>query len=280
MKLTYYFSILLLITSCANNPEQQKQISEVIHPVQNIESAAFQNILDSNKLSGSILIYSLEKDLFYSNDFNYSNKGSLPASTFKIVNTIVGLETGIVNDSTEFIWDSVPRRIKRWEQDLSLKQAYHESCVPCYQEVARKIGVKSMNEFVSKFGYGNMLIDSSSIDHFWLQGESTISQFEQIRFLKQLHQSELDISKKTETKIKRIMLIDSNKGRKLSGKTGWSIREGNNTGWFVGWVEIEDEVYFVATKVEPQEGYDMNGFAKIRLKITLEALDALRKLGE
>ena len=90
------------------------------------------------------------------------------------------------------------RRLKVWEQDLTFKQAFHYSCVPCYQEVARKIGATRMNVWLNKLDYGQMHVDTTNIDVFWLEGDSQINQYQQIDFLKRLYRSELLISHRTE----------------------------------------------------------------------------------
>ena len=125
------------------------------------------------------MIYDNGKDTFYSNDFEWADRGFLPASTFKICNSIIALETGVIeNYSSLILWDGQKRAMKVWEQDLTFREAFHLSCVPCYQQVARQIGVDRMNEYLKKLQYGNMMVDSNSIDRFWLEGESKITQFD------------------------------------------------------------------------------------------------------
>jgi beta-lactamase class D len=115
-----------------------------------------QKLLDSSKLSGSILIFDVEKGKYFcSNDFALTKKVFLPASTFKVPNTLIGLETGIININTIFKWDGKKRKLKIWEKDLNLHDAFHASCVPCFQELAEKIGPKRMQEYLNKFEYGN-----------------------------------------------------------------------------------------------------------------------------
>ncbi len=275
MKSTYLAIALLFFAACKQKPTEQQPESETIQPVMHVETEQFQGILDSALLNGAILVYDPIENLYYSNNFEYTQQGSLPASTFKIVNSIIGLEIGAITLSDTFKYDGEKRRMKIWEKDFDLHGAYHASCVPCYQELARKIGVKNMQRYVTKFDYGNMAIDSSSIDQFWLTGDSKISQQEQINFLKRLKNDSLPITSGTRTSILNIMLLDQNKDYSLRGKTGWSIRDGNNVGWFVGWIERGDKTYYVATKVEPQEDFDMDTFARIRLQVSLEALRAM-----
>jgi beta-lactamase class D len=236
----------------------------------------FQTLIDSADVKGSILIYDLKDDKYYSNNFNWAKKGNLPASTYKITNSIIALETGVVqNDSTLFKWNGEERRLKIWEQDMIFKDAFHYSCVPCYQEVARKIGVNRMNKYLDKLDYGKMKVDSTNIDLFWLEGESQINQYQQIEFLKRFYNSELPISKRTETIMKRMIVIEEDETYKLSGKTGWSIRDGNNNGWFVGFVEIKENTCFFATNVEPNQNFNMDLFPMIRKELTFKALKQL-----
>ena len=213
----------------------------------------------------------------YSNDFSRCDIGYLPASTFKIPNSIIALETGVVeDDSTLFKWDGEKRRLPAWEQDLIFRDAFQFSCVPCYQEIARKIGVERMKEYLTKLNYGNMIVDSATIDLFWLEGESTITMNQQLDFLKRFYNSELPISERTHEIMEHLLLIESNNSWTFSGKTGWSIRNGNNIGWFAGYLEKGNNVFFVVTNIEPKEAFNMDLFPKIRTQISLGALRKLK----
>jgi beta-lactamase class D len=263
---------LISLFSC-NPAKESSEKHGVAIPAKEVVRADFQQYMDSSKVSGAILIFDPQTATYYSNDFVRSKKGFLPASTFKIPNSIIALETGVVeSDTTILKWDGKKRRLQVWEQDLSFRDAFHVSCVPCYQEIARKIGSGRMKSCLGTLKYGHMVFDSASIDLFWLEGESKISQFEQIDFLQRFYNSELPISQKTTTTMKRLMVIEENENYKLSGKTGWAIRNENNYGWFVGYFEKGNSVYFVATNIEPKDSFDMDLFPKIRSEITMAAL--------
>lgn len=272
MKIQHILALLMLLFSCTGketNSDQRED--EITKP--SIVVPEFQSIIDSAGVSGAILIYDLAANTYFSNDFKWANKGHLPASTFKIPNSIIALETGVVeNDGTLFEWDGEERRMEIWEQDLVFSEAFHFSCVPCYQEVARKIGVDKMTSFLDTLNYGTMQVDSTNIDMFWLEGASRITQFQQIDFLKRLYQSELPISERTERIMKRMMVIEANELYKLSGKTGWSISNGKDNGWFVGLVEAQGNAYFFAANLEPQPQFDMARFAEVRKTVTMQAL--------
>ncbi|MFK7772124.1 MAG: class D beta-lactamase [Saprospiraceae bacterium] len=275
MKPVYLLLFLLILNSCTEQkdaPQIPIGQKEIIEPPKQIANQGFQQILDAAEVNGVILIFDEKNNSYHSNDFERANQGFLPASTYKIPNSIIALETGVVEDeNTIFKWDGEERALKIWEEDLTFTNALRKSCVPCYQDIARRIGVKRMNEYLEKLDYKNMVVDSSNLDLFWLEGDSKITAMEQINFLSRLYHSQLPISKKTEKIIKEMISMDKKTTYKLSGKTGWSIRNGNNLGWFVGYIEKGDEVYFVATNVDPKENFDMKNFTKIRLQVLMEA---------
>ncbi len=280
MKIVHFLLLSLALIACESPkpkvPEKRVEPDKEAPQIRS-EIDAFQKILEANDVKGSILIFNPRINTYYSNNFDWAEKGRLPASTFKIPNTIVGLETGIViSDTSVFIWDGEPRRMKQWEANLSLREAFKYSCVPCYQEVARKVGVDRMRLKMDSFNYGNMVFDSTTIDKFWLEGESKISQFEQIEFLQKFNENHLAISERTKTLSKSIMFIDTlHEEASLYGKTGWSIRNGNNNGWFVGFLEFPNENFYFATNIDPKENFNMDLFPKIRSQITMAAFDSL-----
>ena len=269
MRYFFLITILIITFSCSGNRHNEQANERLIVP-------EFQQILDSSNVEGSILIYDPQASIFYSNDFQWAEQGKLPASTFKIPNSIIALETNVVeNDSTLFIWNGEKRNLSIWEQDLLFKDAFRFSCVPCYQDIARQIGEKRMKEYLSKLKYGKMVFDSTNIDLFWLVGDSEISQFQQIDFLSRLYNSKLPITEKTDRIMKSLMILDNNQSYCLSGKTGWSIRNGHNNGWFIGYLEIEKKVYFFAVNIDPKEKFNMQMFSKIRREIAMNAFEKL-----
>lgn len=275
MKVIYLLAVVILFNSCTGkNTYSEKEVDYELDHEKMIPG--FQAIIDSANLEGGILIYDFQGDEYFSNNFEWARNGKLPASTFKIVNSIIALETQVVeNDSTLFKWNGEPRYLPSWEQDLVFRDAFHFSCVPCYQEVARNIGAKKMNEYINQLDYGLMVFDSMNIDMFWLEGKSQVSQFQQIDFLERFHQSELPISERTESIVKSMMVIDENEEYILSGKTGWSVRNGINNGWFVGYIESQNKTYFFATNVEPIAQFDMEFFPEIRKEVTLNAFQQM-----
>jgi len=266
-----FFLLLILIISCKDAVRENKNslnsVTETVVP-------ELQSILDSANIEGAILIYDKKENTYYSNNFQESKEDYLPASTFKIPNSIIGLELGILeNEHTVFKWDSLDRFLPVWEQDLPLKDAFQTSCVPCYQELARTIGLKNMKEYIEKLKFGEMYVTEETIDNFWLIGPSKINPFQQIDFLKRLNEEELLISKSTRETVRSILKIETMGNCTLSGKTGLAINGEKDVGWFVGFINKKKSVYYFATKISPKaDDMPRSEFNPLRQEVTVKAL--------
>jgi beta-lactamase class D len=180
----------------------------------------------------------------------------LPASTYKIFNSLVALETGVVKDENDTIrWDGVTRQIPAWNADQNMRSAIRYSVVWFYQELARRIGERRMQDYASRAHYGNEDI-SGGIDLFWLQGGLRITPWQQIALLERLYGNDLPFSATTMEKVKDIMILEKTEEFTLRGKTGWAGRVDQEIGWFVGWLERGDDVYFFANCIDIHEERD------------------------
>ena len=239
-----------------------------------------QAVFEKYGLNGTMIIYDPQKDKYSGFHPELWDAPYLPASTFKIPNSLIGLETGVIDTSYIFKWDGKPRRLKQWEKDLTLREAFSVSCVPCYQEVARKIGAGRMRGYLEKFQYGKMDVSDSTIDSFWLEGNSGITPRQQICFLRKLHDGDLPLKAATMDEVKSIMLNEKSPSFSLYGKTGWAVRNGNNYGWFVGYLETRGRVIYLATLVVPKDKELPADFGIARKWVSLEVLRLLKFIPE
>jgi len=235
-----------------------------------------KGIFDKYGMAGTILIFDPQSGSSFGYNPARWDSGYLPASTFKIPNTLIGLETGVIKPNHVFKWKGEERRLPQWEQDLSLRDAFQVSCVPCYQELARKIGAARMKSSLEKMNYKGMDVHPEDIDLFWLEGNSRITPRQQVDFLKRLYEEKLPLKSSVMEEMKVIMVQETTPEYTLSGKTGWAIRNGNNYGWFVGWIETKGKVYFIATLVEPKSQQEISDFAMARKTITHQVLRFLK----
>lgn len=192
---------------------------------------------DAVKSRGTIVIYDAARDRMDIHDTKRAAKGFLPASTFKIANSLIALETGAVSGVDEiFVWDKKRRARKEWERDLTLAEAFKLSAVPVYQEIARRIGPARMQTAIDKLHYGNRNI-AGGIDTFWLSGKLRISALQQVDLLRKLDDGLLPFRADVQSAVKNIMMVESTPEYTLRAKTGTSDATGQRVAWWVGWIE-------------------------------------------
>lgn len=235
---------------------------------QQVTERNFKNHFDEYSVKGSFVLYDLTNKNYTVYNQTGAEKGFIPASTFKIPNSLIALELGIVEDeNTTMKWDGTARSITAWNKDMTFGEAIKVSCVPCYQEIARQVGVKRYHELLKKLEFGKMDVSAENLDMFWLRGDSKITPMEQVDFLKRLYKNELNVSQRSMDIVKSMLILEETEDYILRGKTGWATDGDYNVGWFVGWIEKDGKPYFFATNVEATNP-DEAKFIQSRVGIT------------
>jgi beta-lactamase class D len=206
--------------------------------------------------TGTFVGYKVDDYLIIASDKVRSGEGRLPASTFKIPNSIIALETGVVEDPDKdvFKWDGVTRSIEPWNKDHTLRSAIAVSAVPVYQEIARRIGAERMQKYVDLFDYGNRDI-GGGIDQFWLTGNLRIDPVEQIDFVDRLRRGVLPVSKRSQELTRDILTVTKVGDATIRAKSGLLGAEAGkpSLGWMVGWVEKGSSVTVFAMNMDCKE---------------------------
>jgi len=238
------------------------------------ERADWKTYYDRAGVRGCFVLYDLRADRVQVYNPSRTDSAFLPASTFKIFNSLVALETGAVKDENDTIrWDGVHRWVANWNADQNMRSAIRYSTVWFYQELARRIGEKRMREYITLSHYGNEDI-SGGIDVFWLDGGLRISAREQITFLRKLYDNDLPFSLRTMETVKEIMVLEETGEYIFRGKTGWAARPEREIGWFVGYLERGEDVYFFANNIDISDVAE-EADVRARIGITREILQSL-----
>ena len=212
--------------------------------------------------SDTVKVYNLERSL----------KPYLPASTYKILNSLIALETKAIHDENDIIkWDGVERFYDMWNKDQTLASAIKYSCVWFYQELARRVGTQKMQFYLDTVKYGNSRM-GSEIDNFWLEGNLRISAQEQVEFINKFLNRDLPFSIQNMEIVKNVMLMDSTNNYKLYAKTGWTARveENEQIGWYVGFVENSDGYWIFAINIDIKDDADSKNRQDITNKILMQ----------
>jgi len=234
------------------------------------EDQSLANLFSQQGIEGTIVISALQSEkIFIHNDFRAHQRFST-ASTFKILNTLISLEEKAISAKDDVIkWDGHIYDFPDWNHDQTLESAFKVSCVWCFQELARRVGAEKYQEYLLKTAYGE-LREPFEETTFWLDGSLQISAIEQVNFLRKVYQRSLPFSSSSYDTLQQIMLVEKTPSYTIWAKTGLATKVSPQVGWYVGYVETPNDVWFFATNINIR---DEKGLP-LRQKLTREALKA------
>lgn len=221
-------------------------------------------VLAEHGTQGCFLLYDEQTHAFLRHNPARTRLAVSPASTSKILHSLVALEEAVFEDEHQVIaWDGVERDYSSWNRDQTLASALRYSAVWVYQHIARQVGRAGMQGWLDRVGYGNGRI-GGRVDHYWLDGSLTITPEQQVHFLRRLQAGDLPFSEHNQDIVRHIMTRESVPGAVLRAKTGWAINQDPDVGWYVGWLEVADRRWFFALNVDLYDdgrGRDRHGMA-------------------
>jgi beta-lactamase class D len=154
---------------------------------------------------------------------NYKDSAAAPLNTFFIIPVLIGLDKGIVNHHDTL---------------LNLNDS-----AELYKAVIAKIGRQQILKVLDSLHYGKGIASADST-HFWEDGSLVITPDEQLGLIKRIYFKELFFQKKSQEKIKKMILMEDNSNYRLSYITGIVTTSGKNTAWVLGYVEENQHPYF------------------------------------
>lgn len=239
-----FFTLSVLLIACSPNNVK--------------EDSSLKKYFDENKVTGTFGLFDNGTGQFIIYNLSrFKDSAYLPASTFKIVNSLIGIETGrITNEKMSIKWDGVVRVFPGgdtaydWNRDLTMEEAFAASALPYFQEVARRIGKDTMQRWIDSLQYGNKQM-GNAVDSFWINNTLKVTPDEQMGLVKRLYFAQLPFQKRTQDIVKKLMIRETNANYQLAYKTGLGFREnGNLLGWVVGWIEENKHPYFFVLNTE------------------------------
>lgn len=232
------------------------------------EDKDLAKLFTDRKVEGTIVITHLSRSETYVHNEQRAKTPFVPASTFKVINALIALDEGAVNDEKEIInWDGKDKGVEAWNRDQSLETAFKSSCIWFYQELARRVGTAKYEAHLKRAAYGTTT-PGPELTTFWLEGDLKISAVGQVELLKKVYRKELPYRPSSYDVLRRIMIVEQTPRFTIRGKTGWAQTVSPQIGWFVGYVETGDDVWFFATNIDITKPED----ARVRQEITLDAL--------
>jgi beta-lactamase class D len=182
------------------------------------------------------------------------DEGISPCSTFKIALSVIGYELLILKSEEEPVWpyDGSDVEFNFHKTPHSPKTWISCSVTWFSKRLARTIGEKNLQKYLSLFSYGNQDItgNAGKDDSFitaHLSSSLKISPREQMLFLTKLLLHQLPTScHATETTTKLLPCCSLDGSWHLFGKSGAGFDKEKKFAWYVGWIEKKQHVVVFA----------------------------------
>lgn len=269
---TAFILFILVLASCQSNRQDTAPESTDIEL-----RPDFATHFEQCKTGGAIVIYDYQQRKWIVSDSVEVKVERLPASTFKIVNSLILLETGAIRDEDEILhWPGKTDTLKYGYRpeiyhDMTLREAFQQSAVWAFLDRSEKVPRDTYRKYFAESGYGNADLSQADPD-FWNFGTFGVSQINMVEFLIRLYENRLPFSKEHMDLVKDIMLTEQTDDYTIRAKTGWTRENGINLGWWVGYIESPRGTYFFATRLLQDRKNKTENFGPCRKEITKAVL--------
>ncbi len=267
-----FFFIITTFLSCTTQKKNATRFDTTKNRNYTIHTQ-FKTYFENCGVEGSIVIFDKTNQKWILSDTHSVMAENLPASTFKIINLLITLETKTIKDENEIVkWVGTTDTIKYGYRpeiyhDMTVKEAFEVSAGWVFIELAKKIGRDNYKKYLSKCNYGNVNLSQKETD-FWNFGDFAISPINQVVFLQKLYDGNLPFSKHNIEIVKKVMVSEQNEQYTISAKTGWTRENNINTGWWVGCLKTKTGLYFFATRLIQDRKFNRDDFGTCRKEIT------------
>ncbi|MBK7704313.1 MAG: class D beta-lactamase [Acidobacteria bacterium] len=217
---------------------------------------SWKKFFDDAGVTGGTYVYDLNQNKLTVYDRKRLDTEFIPASTSKIIHSLIFLDSGAIKDENETLkWDGTVHRIEAWNRDQNLRTAFKASAVWFYLDVSRRLTKDAMQRYYDAAKYGNRSTEGFG-DPYWVKGDLRITPRQQIDFLVNFHRNRLPFSPQVINIVKDIMIEEKTANYTLRAKTGWADAYTPQVGWWVGYVERAGNAYFFATELDIKSDAD------------------------
>ena len=216
-----------------------------------VERDDLASLFEDAGVDGTFVLYDVRAGSAVVVGVEQARERAVPASTFKLPNTLISLETGVVSDIDEVV-------SPEGEEEASLREALPTTDVSVHHEVAHRIGYDRMSTWVDRFDYGNRQVgQDGELGRFWVEGPLEISAVEQATFLAALARAELPVEVEHQEALQELVAMEEGSGYRLFGRTGLGAQAEPAPGWWVGWVESDQDLHTFALRLNVEQDGDV-----------------------
>lgn len=223
-------------------------------------------------LNGAAVFYEPGKNQYAVYNQELANSQRSPCSTFKIISSLIGLESGaIIPGNSMHVWSGEAFWNESWNRDIDFEEAFRTSCVWYFREVVDAIGPEAIQNELNRLQYGNCDISdwegrantnntNRALTGFWIESSLKISAFEQVQVLDRIFGKDTEYKPESLQQLKQVMLAaDYETEYPVYGKTGMGKAAGIVVdSWFAGFTGIEEENVFFCIYLGRTDGENVS----------------------
>lgn len=258
--------VLMLLAGCAGEAVPQAQEGGGEPPQAPLEEPAAETVAETDwsgyfdGMNGAAILYDPAEGCWQVYNPTLANTRRSPCSTFKIISSLIGLETrAILPEDSVKTWSGEVYWNEDWNKDLGFEEAFHTSCVWYFRAVTDEIGEAAIQQGLDALDYGNRDCsdwegrlntnnDNRALTGFWIESSLKISPKEQTEVMHRIFGGQTACAPETLAWLERVMLCPQESGAGLTvyGKTGMGKVHGVVVdAWFTGFADLEGKrVYF------------------------------------
>jgi beta-lactamase class D len=237
-----FFAAAFLLTACSTNNVKVDD--------------SFQKYFDSAGVKGCFALFDNGQGSFTIYNLpRYRDSAYQPGETFDIVEALVALQTGAVNDENSTLYDSaafrqdsaVYAKSTAHRLPVTLRQTFQADSgygIASFLRISNLIGKDTLKKWIDSLHYGTR--DTSR----------NITADQQLGLTKKLYFGQLPFFKRPQEIVRGLMHVESNSNYKLYYKTTsqGATPDGKAIGWALGWIEENRHPYFFVVNLDMDGG--------------------------
>jgi beta-lactamase class D len=193
---------------------------------------------DSAGVHGCFALYDNGQGHFTIYNLSRYRDSAYPAgSTFDIVASLIGFQSGVIKDDKAVMLGS------------TVGDAFKSNgSEPIFRKVEDSIGMDSLRKWTDSLHYGNQALDKDTNAVY--DGNLTIPADEQLGLIKKLYFNQLPFFQRPQEIVRDMMSKEENTNYKLVIKVATVPYKDHVLGWVLGWVEENKHPYFFVLNLE------------------------------
>lgn len=224
-------------------------------------------------LNGAAVIYDPAAGQYAVYNRELADTRRSPCSTFKIISSLIGLESGVIPaGDTVRTWSGEHFWNEDWNRDIGFEDAFRTSCIWYFRDVIDQLGPEAVQQELDRLKYGNRDIsdweglsntsnNKKALRGFWVESSLKISAMEQVDVMERIFGENSMYGAQTLEQLKSVMRLSGSEDPDIPiyGKTGTGKTDGVTVdSWYTGFAVTPDNVIYFCVYLGRTDGMEVS----------------------